>query len=77
MNSLFEFEGDVFAADAVAAVVVYPPDKEEEEEQWTIRLILRGAPESVNYYEETEKAARETQLRAVAAWKNALAQSLR
>ena len=45
MNSLFEFSGDVFATDALAAVVVYPPNEDEDEEQWTISLVLRGAAE--------------------------------
>ena len=76
MNSLFEVEGDVFAADAVAAVVVYPPNEDEDEEQWTISVVLRGRAEPVKYYAETESDARETQLKAVTAWKSALARTL-
>ncbi len=72
MNALFEFAGDMFAADALAAVVVYPPNEDEDESQWTISLILRGVAEPVKYYAETEEDARETQLQVVAAWKAAL-----
>ncbi len=75
MNPLFEFDGDVFATEAVAAVVVFPPNEEEEEEQWTVRLVLWGAAQPVDYYEDTEADARQTQLRAVSAWRNAFAQA--
>ncbi|MCX6903467.1 MAG: hypothetical protein NTW03_08320 [Verrucomicrobia bacterium] len=73
MNSLIEIEGDVFAANELAAVVVFPPNEDEDEEQWIISLLLRGGAEPVKYYADTEADAREMQLKAVAAWKNALA----
>jgi hypothetical protein len=75
MSSLFEIEGDIYAADAVAAILVYPPDEEAEEEQWTVRVALRGVPETQCYYKDTEAQARQAQLQAAAAWKNALAVS--
>ncbi len=76
MTSLFEIEGDVFATDGLAAVVVYPPNEDEDEEQWTVSLVLRGGARPVNYYADTEGDAREIQLKAVNAWRNALARSV-
>jgi hypothetical protein len=73
MNSLFEIQGDVYAADAVAAILVFPPNEDEEEEQWTVRIALRGMADTQCYYEDSEEDARQTQMQAVAAWKNALA----
>ena len=76
MNSLLEFDGDVFAVDVLAAVLVFPPNEDENEAQWTVSLVLRGVSAPVNYPEDSEKQARRKQQQLVAAWKHALAQAV-
>jgi uncharacterized protein YfcZ (UPF0381/DUF406 family) len=68
MTTLFEFQGDAWAADAVAGIMINPDDTE------MVTIVLRNTDTEswINYSFDSEEEAQEKLAAGIQAWRAAL-----